>query len=353
MTAHGGGGAPIRLRSAAVLGTTAWGTTLALLLARNDIATTLIARDAEEAARLDAARENVRRLPGIAFPEGLAVSALPAALPNADMLCLAVPSRTMAENLTRVAPHVGPSTIVLSATKGIEPGSGRRMSELVEEALPGRVVAALSGPNLSREVAAGLPSTTVIASASAAVAAALRIAFHSTSFRVYGSVDLVGVELGGALKNVIAVAAGVVDALGYGDNAKAAILTRGLAEMTRLGVAAGAEPLTFQGLAGVGDLIASAYSPMARNRRLGELLGRGATLEQALTVLDETAEGAVTTPAALALARRLGVEMPIAEGLAGILAGTLSPEQAVRALMERQPKPELPPPSAPTAGVAR
>jgi glycerol-3-phosphate dehydrogenase (NAD(P)+) len=181
----------------------------------------------------------------------------------------------------------------------------------------------------------------VIACASGDLAGALRIAFHSNSFRVYSSTDLVGVELGGALKNVIAIAGGIVDALGYGDNAKAAILTRGLAEMTRLGVAAGAEALTFQGLAGVGDLIASAYSPLARNRRLGELLGRGVALEAALAELDGTAEGAVTTPAALALAGRLGVEMPIAEGLAAILAGRLSPEEAVRALMERLPKPEL------------
>jgi glycerol-3-phosphate dehydrogenase (NAD(P)+) len=333
--------APPRVRRAAVVGSTGWGTTLALLLARNKVPTTLLARDAVEQARLRAAGEHERRLPGARFPEDLAVEAAPAVIAEADLLCFAVPSRTMAENLERIAPHVAPGTVLLSATKGIERESGRRMSEIITEALPGHPIAVLSGPNLSREVAASLPSTTVIACASGDLAGALRIAFHSNSFRVYSSTDLVGVELGGALKNVIAIAGGIVDALGYGDNAKAAILTRGLAEMTRLGVAAGAEALTFQGLAGVGDLIASAYSPLARNRRLGELLGRGVALEAALAELDGTAEGAVTTPAALALAGRLGVEMPIAEGLAAILAGRLSPEEAVRALMERLPKPEL------------
>lgn len=344
-----------RVHRAAVIGTTAWGTTLSLLLSRNGVSTTLLARGQEEAARLTAAGENRRRLPGAPFPDGLTVVAGPETLREADLVCFAVPSRTMAENLDRLASDVAPGAVVLSATKGIESGSGRRMSELIAEALPGYPIAVLSGPNLSREVASGLPGTTVIASASGDVVAALGAAFHSTSFRVYSSSDVVGVEFGGALKNVIAIAGGIVDALGYGDNAKGAILSRGLAEMTRLGVAAGAEASTFHGLAGVGDLIASAYSPLARNRRLGELLGHGATLAEALTLLAGTAEGAVTTPAALALARRHGVEMPIAEGLAAILAGMLSPEEAVRALMERQPGPEVapPPPGRAVSGKAR
>lgn len=336
------GGAPAGLGRAVVVGTTAWGTTLALLLARNGVPTTLLARTAGEASRLARAGENPDRLPGSPFPEGLSVASGEASLRDADVLCLAVPSRTMPENLRRLAPAVAPGAVVLSATKGIEPGSGRRMCELLEEALPGRPVAALSGPNLSYEVAAGLPGTTVIASESGAVAASLARAFHSTRFRVYRSRDVAGVELGGALKNVIAIASGIVDALGYGDNAKASILTRGLAEMTRLGVAAGAEPSTFYGLAGAGDLVATSYAPRSRNRRLGELLGRGVALEEALARLAETAEGVVTTPAALVLARRHGVEMPIAEGLAGILAGTSSPAEVVRSLMEREAAAELP-----------
>ena len=286
------------VRRAVVVGTTAWGTTLALLLARNGVPTTLLARTGEEASRLAAAGENRRRLPGSRFPAGLSVAAGEARLHEADLVCLAVPSRTMPDNLRRLAPGVAPGAVVLSATKGIGPGSGRRRCELIAEALPGRAVAALSGPNFAAEVAAGLPGTTVIASASPEVSASLRRAFHSTRLRVYSSRDVVGVELGGALKNVIAIASGIVDALGYGDNAKAAILTRGLAEMT----------------------------------------------------LAETAEGVVTMPAALALARWHGVEMPIAEGLAGILAGTSSPGEIVRSLMERQSGPEVP--EAPALGVA-
>ncbi len=335
-------GAPAGLGRAVVVGPTAWGTTLALLLARNGVHTTLSCRTEDEASLLARDGENRRRLPGSPFPEGLIVASGAAGFRRADLICLAIPSSTMRENLARIAPDVTAGAIVLSATKGIEPGSGLRMCELIQEALPGRPVAALSGPNLSREVAAGLPGTTVIASASAGVAASVSRAFHSTSFRVYSSRDVVGVELGGALKNVIAIASGIVDALGYGDNAKGAILTRGLAEITRLGVAAGAEQSTFYGLAGVGDLVASSYSPLARNRRLGELLGRGLAAAQALATLAETAEGVVTTPAALVLARRYRVEMPIAAGLAEILAGSSSPAEVVRSLMERESGPEVP-----------
>jgi glycerol-3-phosphate dehydrogenase (NAD(P)+) len=184
-----------------------------------------------------------------------------------------------------------------------------------------------------------MPGSTVIASATAPLGA-LRDAFHTELFRVYTSEDIVGVEFGGALKNVIAIAAGMVDTFGYGDNAKAAIMTRGLAEMTRLGVAAGADPLTFQGLAGVGDLIATAYSPLSRNRRLGALLAEGRPLNDALAVIGETAEGATTIPAALRLAQRLDVELPVTEGLYGILYEGLSPVTAVQALMTREPKDE-------------
>lgn len=329
-----------RLRSAAVIGTTAWGTTLAILLARNDVPVTLVARDSAEAERLDAAREHARRLPGVAFPSTLQVASDATALADADLVCFAVPSAAMPANLVRYAADVAADAIVLSATKGIEVSSGLRMTQLMAAALPGRALAVLSGPNLSHEVAAGLPSTTVIASADAR-AEGVRAAFHSHSFRVYASSDVVGVELGGALKNIVAVAGGVADALEYGDNAKAAIITRGLAEITRLGVASGADPLTFQGLAGVGDAIATSYSRLSRNRRLGELLGGGASLEGALATIGETAEGARTIPAALLLAARLGVELPITAVLQRILDGRLDARSAVEALLERQPTTEL------------
>jgi glycerol-3-phosphate dehydrogenase (NAD(P)+) len=327
------------IRHAAVVGATAWGTTLAVHLARTGLPTTLAARDDDEAARLEAARENARRLPGVAFPGALRVLALPGAVAAADLVCFAVPSRTLRANATALAAVVAPGAVLLSATKGIEVEGSRRMSEVLAETLPGRAVAVLSGPNLSREIATGMPGSTVIASRDAPLDA-LRDAFHSELFRVYTSEDVIGVELGGALKNVIAIAAGMVDAFGYGDNAKAAVMTRGLAEMTRLGTAAGADPLTFQGLAGVGDLIATSYSPLSRNRRLGELIARGHSFEEALVMLRETAEGATTIPAALRLADRLGVELPITAGLGAILAGAVSPADAVRALMLREPKHE-------------
>lgn len=342
----------LRARSvgaAAVIGPTAWGTTLAILLARNGVPTTLLARTHAEAEALRAAGENRRRLPGHPFPATLIVSSDPAVLQSADLIVFAVPAQTAEHAVHALAAHISSSATVMSAMKGIQTGTGRRMTEVLGALLPGRSTAALSGPNLSDEVARGLPGTTVIASRDADLEA-LQSAFHTSAFRVYTSTDVVGVELGGALKNVVAIAAGIVDALGYGDNAKAAVMTRGLAEMARLGVAAGADPITFQGLAGMGDLIATSYSPLSRNRRLGELLGRGATLDEALATIGSTAEGATTIPAALALAARLGVELPIAAGLQRVLYEGLSPTVAAEALLGRDPKAEWPRSDAATLG---
>ena len=330
---------PDAFRRAAVVGTTAWGTTLAVHLARNGTQTVLVAREGDEAALLQRERTHVRRLPGVPFPESLEVAAGAAGVAGADLVVFAVPSGTLEANARAVGPQVAADATLLSATKGIEVETGRRMTEVLAATLPGRPVAAISGPNLSREVVAGLPGSTVIASRGGRVEA-LRAAFHSTALRVYTSEDVVGVEYGGALKNVMAIAAGMVDALGFGDNAKAALLTRGLAEITRLGAAAGADPLTFQGLAGVGDMVATSYSPLSRNRRLGELVAGGQTLQEALEVLGETAEGVTTVPAALRLARALGVEMPITEGLQRVLAEGQSPLEAMRVLMGREPRSE-------------
>ena len=330
---------PAPIRRAAVVGATGWGATLAILLARNGVSVTLLARADEEAAHLSSNGEH-DRLPGVAFPPGLVISADHAVLEVADLICFVVPAQTMADNVAAVAAHVPPSTPLLSCSKGIESESGRRMTEVLASLLPGRPLAALSGPNLSREVVAGLPGATVIASADPSLEA-IRAAFHSASFRVYTSGDIVGVEFGGALKNIIAIAAGMADAFGYGDNAKAALIARGLAEISRLGAAAGADPLTFQGLAGVGDLMATSYSPLSRNRRLGELVGGGSRLGDALVSIGETVEGVTTTPAALRLAARLGVELPIAEALQGILDGKISPQEAMAALLGRDPMAEL------------
>ncbi len=330
---------PQAYQSAVVVGATAWGTTLAVHLARNGQPTTLLARTPEEAGALRSARSNERRLPGVMFPASLAVEAARGALAGAGLVVFAVPSRTLEANAAALADHVPSDATLLSAVKGIETSTGRRMSQVLGDALPGRPVAVLSGPNLSREVAAGLPGSTVVATLDADVEA-LQRAFHSPSLRVYTSEDVIGVEMGGALKNVVAIAAGMVDSLGFGDNAKGALLTRGLAEMSRLGVAAGADPMTFQGLAGMGDLIASSYNPHARNRRLGELVAGGASLAAALEVLGETAEGATTIEAARALAARLGVEMPITDGLHRVLYEGQSPLRAMQELMSREPRSE-------------
>lgn len=327
------------IRRAAVVGTTAWGTTLAILLARNGIDVALLARSADEARDLEVAREHRRRLPGERFPDTLTVTADRSALAPCELVCFVVPAQTMARTAEALLGAVPAAATILTASKGIEIESGRRMSEVLRASFTTQPIAALSGPNLSQEVVAELPGTTVIASRDARLED-LREAFHSRTFRVYTSDDIIGVELGGALKNIVAIAAGMVDAFGYGNNAKAAVITRGLAEMSRLGVAAGADPLTFQGLAGVGDLIATSYSPLSRNRGLGEQLANGASLADALKLMGGTAEGAATMPAALRLARRLDVEMPIAEGLYGILYQGVSPQAAVSALLERDPKPE-------------
>ena len=322
--------------SAVVVGATAWGTTLAVHLARNGQPVVLLARTPSEAEYLRALRSNERRLPGVIFPPGMDVTDEAACVGEAGLVCFAVPSRTLVVNAAPLAPHLPRDATLLSAVKGIDLQTGRRMTEILAGELPGRPVAALSGPNVSREVAAGLPGSTVIATRDADLDA-LRSAFHSTSLRVYTSDDIVGVEMGGALKNVVAIAAGMVDSLGFGDNAKAALLTRGLAEMTRLGVAVGANPLTFQGLAGMGDLVASAYSPHTRNRRLGELIADGATLDAALNALGGTAEGAATIEAARALAARHGVDMPITEALHRVLYDGQSPLRALDELMSREP----------------
>ena len=325
-------------QQAAVVGVTAWGTTLAVHLARGGLSTILVARSEIEAGALRASRRSPR-LPGVVFPDNLEVGTVPGALATADLVCFAVPSHTLAANASALAGALRPGATILSATKGIDRETGRRMSEILAELLPRHPLAVISGPNLSREVVEGLPGSTVIATRDASVDA-LRGAFHSRALRVYTSEDVAGVEFGGALKNVIAIAGGMVDGFQFGNNAKAALLTRGLAEITRLGVAGGAEAMTFQGLAGIGDLIATSYGPLSRNRRLGEMIAGGATLDDSLARLGETAEGATTIPAALRLAERGGVEMPITAALDRVLYHGAQPLDEVRLLMEREPRAE-------------
>jgi glycerol-3-phosphate dehydrogenase (NAD(P)+) len=325
-----------------VVGAGAWGTTLAIKLAAAERPVTLWAHTAEAGEELAALRENRRYLPGVVFPPNLRVATDDAFLAEPHRaFVLAVPSAHLRETLQRLRPALFAEASLLSVVKGIEQGTHLRMSEVIEEELPGRRVAALSGPNLAREIAAGLPAVSVVASHDAELAAEFGALLGSDRFRVYTNPDLVGVELCGALKNVVALASGFVDGLAFGDSAKAGIITRGLAEMTRLGVAAGAQPMTFAGLAGVGDLIATCMSPLSRNRRAGELMAGGMSWADAAVHLNGVAEGVDTVRGALQLAGAAGVEMPIAEQVDAVVHGGRAPMQAVAELMSRAQKDEL------------
>ncbi|MBI4297597.1 MAG: NAD(P)-dependent glycerol-3-phosphate dehydrogenase [Chloroflexi bacterium] len=326
-----------------IIGTTAWGTTLAIMMARRGMGVGLWARTPEEAQRLAQDGENRARLPGFPFPPGLLVtSSLEEALSGAEMTILAVPSQTMRGNVAQAHPYLARDTILLSAAKGLEVETGKRMSQAMAEEAPALTdrIAVLSGPNLSQEIARGLPASAVAASSNKEVALQAQRLLMSPVFRVYTSEDVVGVELGGALKNIIALGAGMSDGLGYGDNAKAALMARGLAEITRLGVALGANHLTFSGLAGLGDLVATCSSPLSRNHYVGVELARGRPLQEVLASMNQVAEGMPTTVAARRLARERGVEMPIAEGMYRVLYEGLEVRRAVAELLAREAKPE-------------
>ena len=325
-----------------VVGAGAWGTTLAIKLAAAERPVTLWAHTAAVGEELATLRENRRYLPGVVFPPNLRVATDDAYLSEPHRcFVLAVPSAHLRETLQRLRPALFAEASLLSVVKGIEQGTHLRMSEVIEEELPGRGVAALSGPNLAREIAAGLPAVSVVASDDVELAAEFGALLGSDRFRVYTNPDLVGVELCGALKNVVALASGFVDGLGFGDSAKAGIITRGLAEMTSLGVAVGADPMTFAGLAGVGDLIATCMSPLSRNRRAGELMASGMSWADAAAQLNGVAEGVDTVRGALELAAERGVEMPIAEQVEAVVHAGRPPMQAVAELMSRVQKDEL------------
>jgi glycerol-3-phosphate dehydrogenase (NAD(P)+) len=331
------------MASVGVIGSGAWGTTLALLLTKNGIETILWEHQPERAVEMQQRRENIMFLPGMSFPDGLRVTShVKEAVEGRDMLLLVTPSQRMRENVRLLAPYVNHNTIFVNASKGIEISSLKRMTEIIREELPnaGNRVAALSGPNISREIAEGKPTAAVVAAYDHEVAVRARILLTTANYRVYTAHDVVGVELGGALKNIIAICAGINDGMRMGDNAKAAFITRGLAELTRLGIAAGAHPLTFAGLAGIGDLIATCASPLSRNHQLGQRIGAGEKLEQILSSTHSVAEGIYTTKAALKLAERYHVEMPITYQLSLVLFEGLDPYQAIPELMLRDPKHE-------------
>jgi len=314
-----------------VVGGGSWGTAFACLLRDRGHDVTLACRDPEQVQAIRATGHNPRYLTTADLRGVEAAHVAEAPLADAELIVLAVPSRSFAEVATAL-PGRGP---VLSLTKGLDPGTGARLSTRVRQ----RPVAVLSGPNMAEEIADGLPSATVIASEDAELAEELQGAINSMVFRVYVNDDLVGVELCAAAKNVIALAAGGVDGLGLGDNAKASLITRGLAEMARLGEACGAQPGTFAGLAGIGDLNVTCYSGYGRNRRAGELIAAGATATEAAARIGQVVEGLTTAPVLRDLSRRLGVELPITEGVCRVLNGE-SLDQLLAALMGRQPTAE-------------
>ncbi len=324
-----------------IVGATTWGTTLAILAARNGLEAVLWARSEAEAALLREQGENRRFLPGTPFPDGVTVTASSReAFSRAAMVVFAVPSRTLRENARAVGGHVAGAAVVVSAAKGLELGSCKRMSQVLAEELPAGLsgsLCALSGPNLAAEIVQGKPSSTVVGSRNDEASGAVQAMLTSPTFRVYTNGDIVGVELGGALKNIVALGAGICDGFGFGDNAKAAFMTRGLAEIARLGVAAGGEPLTLAGLAGMGDLIATCSSRLSRNHQVGEMLAQGKSIEEIRAGMAHVAEGIDTTAAAVRLAGRLGVEMPITQATYSVLFNGMSIEQAVAELMGRTP----------------
>lgn len=327
----------------AVVGAGAWGTTLARLVARTE-PVTLLCHSPETAARIAATGRNEARLPGVDLPDGLRATADRAAIGEArDLVIVAVPSAHVRSTMTTLAGVLPPSADVLSVVKGLERGTLLRMSEVIAEAggMAAERVAALSGPNLAAEVARNLPASAVVAAPDIALAERIVERVGRRRFRLYVNADLLGVELAGALKNVIAIAAGAADGLGFGDNGKAGLLTRGLAEMMRVGIAAGADPLTFAGLAGMGDLIATCGSPLSRNHRLGVELARGRTWTEIEATLPGTAEGAYTVEAALGLADRLGVDTPIAREVHRALFEGKNVKRCLVDLLAREPTEEL------------
>ena len=317
----------------ALLGGGSWGTTVAAMVSRN-APITLWARDAATVDDINHNRCNSRYLPDIALPAGLrATQDLGEAVGKADVVVMGVPSHSFRAVLEEVASHIRPWVPVISLTKGLELASGKRMSELIVECLPGHPVGVLTGPNLAREIMSGQAAATVISMEDEIIVRRLQMLFHSGLFRVYTNTDLIGCELGGVLKNIIASAVGMGDGQGAGDNTRSALITRGLAEITRLGVAMGGRAETFSGLTGMGDLIATCTSPLSRNRHVGVELGRGRSLDDIIGSMHMVAEGVKSAPTVVALAEKYGVDMPISRDVLDVIQGNRTPTEIFRGLL--------------------
>ena len=326
----------------AVIGGGSWGTTVAHLCAHN-APTVLYARDAAVADVVNSTGENARYLPGRRLhPDLRATADIADAAGGADAVVMAVPSHGFRDTLRLLRSHVAERTPIVSLTKGLESHTCKRMTEVVADELPGCPVGVLTGPNLAKEILGGQAAAAVLAMApaDASLAEQLRDVFCAGDFRVYTNTDVVGAEIAGATKNVIALAAGISDGLEAGDNTRAALITRGLAEVTRLGVALGGDPLTFAGLAGIGDIVATCVSVQSRNRHVGERLGRGESIAEIVASMDQVAEGVKSTPVVASLARSLGVDMPITEEVRAVIEDGRPAAAAYRALLDRPPTSE-------------
>ena len=325
----------------AVVGAGSWGTTVACI-ARRNCPTVLWARRDDVAREINALHTNATYLPGFDLhPDLRATSSLEEAVGSADVVVMAVPSHGFRDVLTDAAPLVRPWVPVLSLTKGIEQGTHLRMTQVINEVLPDHPAGALTGPNLAKEIMAGQPAAGVIAMADTRIAAGLQPLFHFSGFRVYTNDDIIGCEIAGALKNVMAIASGMAAGLGFGDNTKAMLMTRGLAELTRLGVAMGGDPLTFSGLAGMGDLFATCMSPFSRNHHVGVELGKGRKIDEIIAEMNMVAEGVKTSKVVGELCDKVGVELPIATQVAAVCHDGVSVADALASLMQRPTGHEL------------
>lgn len=324
-----------------VVGSGSWGLALALLLQDKGHEVTVWCYLEEEKEMIETDRENKRCLPGIPIPENIQLTtSIERAVKNQEVIVMAIPSEFMRSNIQNIAPYVNDNQIIVNVSKGLEDTTLNRLSEVIQSELPQNKVVVLSGPSHAEEVARKIPTTVAVSSNSKIAAKEIQNIFMTEYFRVYTNPDLIGVEIGGALKNVIALAAGIVEGMGYGDNTKAALITRGLAEITRLGVAMGANQQTFSGLSCIGDLIVTCTSGHSRNRRAGELIGKGYTLDEAIKKVNMVVEGVYTAKVAYFLKEKYNVEMPIISEVHNALFSNVSPKEALYNLMVRDKKDE-------------
>ena len=329
------------MKKVSVIGAGSWGSALAVLLANNGHEVTLWTHDPHEIEMLSTKREQVEKLPGVKLPDNIMIEAdLKTALTDEDVVVMAVPSPVVRMVAKQMSPFIKDGQIIVNVAKGIEDVTYKTLSDIIEEEIPNAEVCVLSGPSHAEEVGRGIPTTVVVGAKNKETAEMLQDVFMNKVFRVYTSSDIVGIELGGALKNVIALAAGTVDGLGYGDNTKAALMTRGIAELTRLGEALGGKPETFSGLTGVGDLIVTCTSVHSRNRKAGYLMGKGMTAEEAMKEVKMVVEGVYSAKAALGLAKKCNVAVPIVEAVNRVLFENADPKEEVSNLLLRERKQE-------------